>query len=226
MPNHCTNTLRVVGEPKEVQRFIETVTVQADNKERIGILHTIVPCPSELQNTKSGFFGDTDKQKELEVKQAENLAKYGFKDWYDWCIANWGTKWGDYDTEQTFLFVDDTKTSMMVRYLYTTAWSPAIHGLCKVSEKFPTLWFVNSFQEEGMDFMGAVTIHDGRIYAEDVAGFPEIAETANDDPNDEDAIQVAYQEAWEKASTMLENMEISQITLYIPEELQSTAFAD
>ena len=33
-----------------------------------------------------------------EGKQAiENIAKYGYKDWYDWSIDNWGTKWNAYE---------------------------------------------------------------------------------------------------------------------------------
>lgn len=32
-------------------------------------------------------------------KYLSNIVKYGYPTWYDWCNANWNTKWNAYDTE-------------------------------------------------------------------------------------------------------------------------------
>lgn len=57
-------------------------------------MNGLFPCPCDLRETRAGSFGqDTPEQAALEQKQADNLEKYGAKDWYDWCVDNWGTKW-------------------------------------------------------------------------------------------------------------------------------------
>lgn len=59
-----------------------------------------------------------DRKSYDEGKQAfDNLEKYGYKDWYDWSIAYWGTKWNAYDVE--YLDGDDTR----LHFRITTAWS-------------------------------------------------------------------------------------------------------
>lgn len=33
----------------------------------------------------------------LGQQAVSNVMNYGYKDWYDWCLANWGTKWNASD---------------------------------------------------------------------------------------------------------------------------------
>lgn len=53
---------------------------------------------NEKINNFNGLF-DFDKEKqftsinELGKQYVENIKKYNFPQWYDWCIENWGTKW-------------------------------------------------------------------------------------------------------------------------------------
>lgn len=50
-------------------------------------------------------------------KQAfDNVQKYGHPDWYEWSIANWGTKWNAYDVR--YLEGDDTRIVIEIQ----TAW--------------------------------------------------------------------------------------------------------
>jgi hypothetical protein len=52
------------------------------------------PCPKELTETISGFCGKgTYEQELLELKESLNLKWFGYKNWYDWQVAKWGTKW-------------------------------------------------------------------------------------------------------------------------------------
>jgi hypothetical protein len=49
---------------------------------------------------------------------------------------------------------------------FTTAWSPIINGLVKVSEKYPLLDFTYTFYEGGMAFVGGVGIKNGELISE------------------------------------------------------------
>lgn len=63
---------------------------------------------------------DGDNQEALrEGKQAlDNIKTYGVKDWYDWSIKNWGTKWNAY----SFELVGEDENTLNVEF--DTAWSP------------------------------------------------------------------------------------------------------
>lgn len=39
----------------------------------------------------------TDEMYERGKKYVTAYEKYGYRDWYDWAIANWGTKWNAFD---------------------------------------------------------------------------------------------------------------------------------
>jgi hypothetical protein len=74
--------------------------------------------------TKEDFRKELEKDEKnqealKEGKQAlENIEKYGFKDWYDWSVQNWGTKWNAYSFE---LVSEDSNT---LNVQFDTAWSP------------------------------------------------------------------------------------------------------
>lgn len=176
MPNWCSNTLSIRGELAERQRFIDAVR-KTDKKEKTeqsyDIFGQLYPIPVELKETTSGFFGDTEKQKELEEQQARNREKYGYGDWYDWCVANWGTKWGDCNT-----YLDESN-AYETTFCFDSAWSPPIEGLTFISKSFPSLIFTLSYIEEGMGFYGVAQIVDGDCddiceNVEDIEGYGEL----------------------------------------------------
>jgi Api92-like protein with ferredoxin domain len=78
------------------------------------------------------------------------------KDWYDWCIAHWGTKW---DIEATL----EELASDYLEYQFVSAWSPPIEWLKKVSQDFPTLRFKLKYDEPGNGFFGIATAEHGDI---------------------------------------------------------------
>jgi hypothetical protein len=152
MPNWVSTTLTVKGSQTEVQRFVEGVK---DSK----ILESYVPCPEELHATVAGSVGE-DKAEEHRRQQESNIAKYGHKDWYDWSYENWGTKWGDCDTDiQPFYVNNSGSWEVVIRYM--TAWGPADAGFLKVSAMFPTLLFTFDYDEEAGFFAGTQAMRDG-----------------------------------------------------------------
>jgi len=100
-------------------------------------------------------------------KQDAAVAATGFKDWYDWACddANWGTKWGDYDTQYSQW--DGPKTST-VDISYTSAWGPLSTSFWKrVSDRFPEAQIVVYFSEPGMAFQGSESYYGGECVFEE-----------------------------------------------------------
>lgn len=157
MPNWVSTTLSVKGSKEEVHRFIDGIT---DSK----ILQSYVPCPEELQNTVAGSVPE-DKAEEHRKQKESNIAKYGHKDWYDWAYDNWGSKWGDCDTDIQPVS-EDSFGVWEVIIQYQTAWSCADTGFLKVSQMFPSLYFTFDYDEEAGFFSGLHVFHNGNIIFE------------------------------------------------------------
>ncbi len=120
MPNWCNNGITLRHEdPAMIDRVL---------KGKDGLLMEFLPTPQALLDTTAGSFGDDDKQRELEQLQEDNLRKYGFKDWYDWNIANWGTKW-DFGLENI-----DRPDPNTVTAAFESAWAPPIDAYDKLLE--------------------------------------------------------------------------------------------
>lgn len=162
MPNWCSNNLTIRGDETKISDLISRVTKTDDNGNvYYDILGSLLPTPKDLQETMAGGYGRNEdgtkkpEQIELEAKQEANIAKYGHRDWYDWNVANWGTKWGDSDTHIVGQYAD------MVAFVFETAWSPPETGIANISKLFPELSFVIAYSEEGMDFYGATAFRNG-----------------------------------------------------------------
>lgn len=84
----------------------------------------------------------------------DNIVKYGVKDWYEWCIQNWGTKWD--------ININDINTNPNhLTICSSTAWSPCLEGVTKISEDYPLLHFRVDYAEPGMGFQGYAEIENG-----------------------------------------------------------------
>jgi hypothetical protein len=142
MPNWCNNNLTLEHEdPAMIQRAYDAL-------ERGEFLNEFIPVPEDLKIT-SGYLGNGDEQKELERKTAENVAKYGYGNWYDYCVGEWGTKWDVGGDGQSDIRPD----GKMLHTSFDSAWSPPVNAY----EKLEQLGFrVNAlFYEGGMAFAGS-----------------------------------------------------------------------
>lgn len=179
MPNHCNNTLGVLGKTEDVEKFITFVTNNGEDKEenKYQLFKSLMPMPKELEGTISPSKSNNE----------ELIKKYGTDNWYDWCNKNWGTKWGDYDITKSDLAnlvqysypigtdgqedynnpIEDTSNSY-VHFYYDTAWSPGSDELCNALKiQFPKLNFNLYYEEQGMGFAGQVTINKGEVIVDD-----------------------------------------------------------
>ena len=86
MPNWCNNSVVLKhNDPAMIER-----ARKAFNGE--GLLQEFIPVPQELRDTVSGSMGE-DKREAHEAQQKANVEKYGYANWYDFCVNEWGTKW-------------------------------------------------------------------------------------------------------------------------------------
>ena len=88
---------------------------------------------------------------ELGKKYLNNISKYGYKDWYNFCCDNWGTKWGACEIE----WINDDQVE------FETAWDFCFPIVQKLSEMFPDVEIVFCFADEDC---GSNT-GDGRMIA-------------------------------------------------------------
>lgn len=132
MPNHCTNRLCITGPKKDRDAFMATLKNKGyceDHSKGKFCLHQTVPMPESV------FRGNLSSEDEKKWPGEQN--------WYGWAVANWGTKWTNYDTGP----VKTTSRSIKVKFL--TAWGPPVKWLENVSKKFQSLKFSLSYSIEG-----------------------------------------------------------------------------
>ena len=82
-----------------------------------------------------GTYDDENNPVELdENKLQEFTEKYGCTDWYEWQLANWGTKWGDSDTTIREDSTKDDKRRVVITY--RSPWSEPYKLLEHISYKY------------------------------------------------------------------------------------------
>jgi hypothetical protein len=140
MPNWCNNSVEIYHtDPAMIERVRKGFN---DG----GLLSELLPCPQELTETVSGSMGE-DKRAEHEAQQAANVEKYGYANWYDFCVNEWGTKW---DVGADGNPAQDIPGGLMLGF--ESAWSPPIGAYEKLTEMGFTIRAM--YYEPGMAFAG------------------------------------------------------------------------
>ena len=143
MPNWCNNNLVLTHEdPAMIKRAYDAL-------ERCEFLNEFIPVPQELKDTVSGFMGDPEEQKKLEAQTRANIEKFGYGNWYDYCVGEWGTKWDCGEQGASDIHPD----GKMLHTSFDTAWAPPVRAYEKLMELGFT---VNAmYYEPGMSFCGS-----------------------------------------------------------------------
>lgn len=168
MPNWCYNSMSVHGEHAELERLTKAITrkVKDYNDDEVDgyDLSILFPVPDELRIDDVWCSSDNDPEYLALVEKYEaNIAKYGYKTWYDWSIANWGTKWSPNIQEWE---INEWQDESTINAYYETAWSPCDGLIREISKQFPSLLFSVTSDEEGGSFACCVAIKNGEIVAE------------------------------------------------------------
>jgi hypothetical protein len=92
------------------------------------LLQEFIPVPKELMETVSGSVPEGAERDAHEAQMATNRATHGYKDWYDWCVNEWGTKW-DVGADGQPAIDNDTNTLVLN---FDSAWAPPIQAYEKL----------------------------------------------------------------------------------------------
>jgi len=142
MPNWCNNHLTLTHEdPAMIKRAYDAL-------ERGEFLSEFIPVPKDLTETVSGFVGEPERAKH-EAQMEANRVNHGYKDWYDFCVNEWGTKWDCGEQGNADINPNDPR---MLTAGFDTAWSPPVAAY----EKLMDLGFSvkAGYYEPGMAFAG------------------------------------------------------------------------
>jgi hypothetical protein len=140
MPNWCHNVLQLESR-KSIRDLLEPYLKEREDGGYDFDFNKIIPIPEDLHITCQ----PGTKNEELQKLYDANTVKHGFRSWYEFCVANWGTKWsasGDFNHGDT-------------AFIFETAWSPSTpitEELAKKLEGDETL--IHNYIEEGMGFCG------------------------------------------------------------------------
>ena len=140
MPNWCNNTVEIRHEDPVM---LERVRTAFNNG---ALLAEFIPVPEELQIT-AGRTNNPDENQKIVDAEESNREKYGYSNWYDFCVSEWGTKW---DVGGDGAVPHDIDGGIMISF--DSAWSPPIAAYEKLTEMgFEIRAF---YHESGMCFAG------------------------------------------------------------------------
>jgi hypothetical protein len=142
MPNWCNNVIELAHEDP-------AMIARASKALREGkFLEEFAPVPKALQIV-SGRVGDDNDPEQIKLHEQtmHNLSTYGYANWYDWCVNEWGTKWDVGGDGSEPIVEGKTLTAS-----FDSAWSPPTAAY----EKLMNLGFeVRAYYyEPGMAFAG------------------------------------------------------------------------
>lgn len=98
----------------------------------------------ELLSKNPHFFKTVEEVREGRLKSQELREKYGYDNWYDWCVENWGVKWNACETH----VYDNDKPNIFV-FRFETPWGEPQHIFSKLHDQYSDLEMRISFTHEG-----------------------------------------------------------------------------
>lgn len=140
MPNWFNFTLDVSGKKEDVQEFVQNVkgSKHYDTEGYEFDFNHFIPQPD---NIFRGALGN---------KEEEYCKENSLPNWYNWNIANWGTKWNA-SVDDSYV-VADIPNPYSYRYDMRTAWADPRPVIIKMIETYPDLDFEISGEEESNSY--------------------------------------------------------------------------
>ena len=145
MPNWCWNHLEVSGDEIQLREFVEKSTINIEENDDFSFNGTY-PMPKTLRITAGTHLSFIEK-----IKKYINIRLYGYDNWYNWSIDNWGTKWDACEPHIDHNDIDYFAVS------FESAWAPPINWIDHIMKDFPDLCFTLEYEEPGMGFGGRLS---------------------------------------------------------------------
>ncbi len=188
MPNWCSNTLTVKGDPEAIVKFLGSIRV--DQEGYYEILESLYPCPEELKISASSadltyevFFGEASQLLEYPWVKAKGITTVEqLKQYYldndpesyaqalirkrnieQYGHMNWYdwcvVSWGTkWGDCYTRL---EKKDDSSLAFSFDSAWSPPVEALNRIAGDHPQLDFHLAYEEPGMCFRGYARWKEG-----------------------------------------------------------------
>jgi hypothetical protein len=171
MPNWCDCDLTIKGKQNFLRDFRDrarsvrtkepdvskdvvsaTLTLLEDKNHRIDELSSdvFVPMPLDFQGQ------DAYNGKRIKKTEAQLMQEYGVTNGYDWCLKNWGSKWGICESTPGAL------GPRTLKYNFQSPWSPPEKLIQAMSAQHPELHFTLKFYEAGNGFKGVSEFSKGK----------------------------------------------------------------
>lgn len=128
MPNHVTNILKFRGEDERLKKIFEDIKNDEIGAGSISF-EKIIPMPDYI------YRGNLGK---------DEMEKYGENNWYDFSVANWGTKWNAYG----FNYLLEEREDDEIRFL--TAWAAPVPVIDKLSQLYPDVAIEHEWADEAL----------------------------------------------------------------------------
>lgn len=151
MPNHISNRLTFECSPEESAKVLAEIKGEREFID----FNTLIPYPAQWAKADSEAEA---WRKANQGKSWSDCPKDGYNHGgYEWCIANWGTKWNAYDQHKA----GDTVI------LFDTAWSTAEPIFDTLAAKYPAIPFKVEYADEDIGSNAGVLIYrDGEKQSE------------------------------------------------------------
>ena len=193
MPNWCENKLTITGPADEVKKFREIAEPLSMARllpipEELKCIHYVGgPSGAKHFTTEEGFPAVDysgvvdlwerkryrtvgDKNIPLSDEEQEELfKKYGARDWYEWTVKHWGTKWDLYPDDLKDKEITGAEVAGGVEYRFDTAWGPPIPFFLYLSQTFPSLAF-HVYFIDFPNFEGESWLKEGQVVRDECWG--------------------------------------------------------
>jgi hypothetical protein len=140
MPNWCNNSVEIYHEDPAMIERVRTAFNDG------GLLQEFIPVPEDLRNIVAGSVPVAEEEAHKAKEQA-NRDKYGYTNWYDYCVNEWGTKW---DIGADGNPAQDIPGGLMLGF--DSAWAPPVGAYEKLTEQGFRIRAM--YYEPGMAFAG------------------------------------------------------------------------
>lgn len=120
MPNHITNIVSVAGK----QSLKTLLAGFLHDEAEVLDFNKVIPMPDAVGFRNENLPLSPQSNTAIARAYESNERLYGFKNWYEWSVVKWGTKWNCYE----FSWLTEKKCTFL------TAWSPPDPILQKISD--------------------------------------------------------------------------------------------
>lgn len=154
MPNWIDCDFIVKGSKNDLQKFKKFAK---EGKDLLSA-NKFIPYPEKYRKLDE-IADKTEKEHKPRPKDGFNSGGY------EWCIENWGTKWGIVKAE----LIDESENRLI--YAFATAWSAPLPVIQKMGEMFPDLIFKLKYYEGSNKFKGTFVVKRGIIIKNEVDSY-------------------------------------------------------